>query len=359
MKRMGMLLIPLLVLALLAGSVGCGGEEATPTPVPTAAPTAAPTATPTPPPIELRVSFAYAESDVRYTTLTKIKDLMEEYTDGRVKLNLFTNAVLFPPATEWEAITTGAVDMSFTAPYYASTVDPANMLWYLGGGVWESPEHGWAVLEDGRVTQIFADKALANGVKQLGIFPYSMRQPFICTEEVIYYKDAAGLKFATGGAPSPIFQYMEVVPVVMDPSEYYVALAQGTVDSAGPSAISMVLSQKLYEVADYCFVHPMGYFAISLWMSPDTWNGLPADIQDIIENKVVPEALKFSHDYFVEQEEKDMAELASHLVALHETQPADARAAAEALETNETQKTLLEKVGPEIINILEELRPSS
>ena len=53
MKKLAVVVIPILVLALVFGALGCGGEAApTLTPEPTAAPTVAPTATPlaTPPP---------------------------------------------------------------------------------------------------------------------------------------------------------------------------------------------------------------------------------------------------------------------------------------------------------------------
>jgi hypothetical protein len=51
MKKLAVVAIPILVLALVFGALGCGGEAApTPTPEPTAAPTVAPTPEPTPTP---------------------------------------------------------------------------------------------------------------------------------------------------------------------------------------------------------------------------------------------------------------------------------------------------------------------
>lgn len=51
MKKLAVVAIPILVLALVFGVLGCGGEAApTPTPEPTPTPTMAPTPTPTPTP---------------------------------------------------------------------------------------------------------------------------------------------------------------------------------------------------------------------------------------------------------------------------------------------------------------------
>ena len=52
MRKLAIVLIPLLIMALVLGAIGCGGEETkpTPTPTPTLTPTPTPTQTPTPTP---------------------------------------------------------------------------------------------------------------------------------------------------------------------------------------------------------------------------------------------------------------------------------------------------------------------
>ena len=51
MRRLAIVLIPLLIMALVLGAIGCGGEETKPTPTPTPTQVPTPTQTPTPTPI--------------------------------------------------------------------------------------------------------------------------------------------------------------------------------------------------------------------------------------------------------------------------------------------------------------------
>ena len=403
MKKLLLLLTPLLVLSLILGAIGCAGEEATPTPTPKATPTSTPKATPTlaptptpkpgetpgptpkptatpaptatpqatptpkptatpaptptPEPIVLKLSMAYPDTHIpRGVQIAKIKELIEKYTDGRVQLELFLGGVLFPAKAEWEAVSTGAVDMSFTPPYYASQVVADYRVFYIRAGLWGGEKHGWTVINDPRVKKMFADQAWEKGVKQLGMFPMSAVSVVVSRDkEIIDYPDLEGMRFGALGVPLLIYtDYGKGIPVPVTSQEMYIALAQGLVGFV-PTGLSSVAAFNLYEVADYLYITTAGYNTTMLWMNKDTWSSLPADIQDIIENEVMPEALLHSREMMLAATQAIVDEASPHLKGINWETPEQTARAVDFLRTYPKTLEELELFTPELLDIMDEL----
>ncbi|MFC2059381.1 hypothetical protein ACFLTS_07100, partial [Chloroflexota bacterium] len=128
MRKLMIILSPLLLLALIFGSFGCGGDEATPTPKPTVAPTTAPTVAPTtaptvapttaptptakPEPVTLKLSHPYPVGHALDLSANKFKELIEEYTDGLVMIDIFPAGTLLEGGpVAFEGASLGTADL--------------------------------------------------------------------------------------------------------------------------------------------------------------------------------------------------------------------------------------------------------
>ncbi len=81
MRKLAILLTPILLLAMIIVSIGCGGEDATPTPTGDATPA------PTPEPITLKLITSAVLNTARGEVYTRFEELVEEYTEGRVAID--------------------------------------------------------------------------------------------------------------------------------------------------------------------------------------------------------------------------------------------------------------------------------
>ena len=96
MKKLSMLLTPLLVLALLLGAIGCAEEEE---------------GEPTTEPIVLKYCHIFPEESARGRVAQLFADLVEEYTDGRIIVDMYPAGTLMFVSEEVGALQTGLVDV--------------------------------------------------------------------------------------------------------------------------------------------------------------------------------------------------------------------------------------------------------
>lgn len=358
MKKLAFLLTPLLVLSLILGAIGCSDEEATPTSAPTPTPVSTPT--PTPEPITLKVSTAFAETTPKGPALKLFKELLEQYTNGRVTVELFMGGVLFSASAEWEALITGAVDMSLTSPYYAATAIPQAYMFYNKSGIWQGQDHGWDVIHDAEFMKVMGDLFAEKDIKLLGINPGNTVEGMFSREkEITSFADMEGMLygFIKGGTPQPLISgYAKAISVPVAFAEATLALQQGTIDLMYNS-LSTGLSLKHEEPAQYVFLWQGGYNVNLFWMGMDVWNGLPTDIQDIIVDRVIPEVQVLSRQLIKEADVIELQTLTDNVKAVHWATPEDLAASREFLKTDVTTQEELNRYGAELLDLIAKHAP--
>ena len=143
----------------------------------------------------------------------------------------------------------------------------------------------------------FTEMCKKQGVVNLG--------PVVPSEVVIVSTDKAinglddmqGLKIRAMGAVNSEMTMLGATPVALDASEIYEALERDTVAAATGIPVTLAVSYKLQEVADYFIFSGIGtYTTSSLYMNEKTWNSLPTDIQ---------EAFRTVYDRFVDEYSSD------------------------------------------------------
>jgi len=304
MKKLVLLLAPLLVLALLIATAGCGGddeEEATPTPVATEAGETPTPADGTPKPVYTggKETFKVSHGSVLGTFSAILWELMDErlqfYTDGKCKMEIYPAASLYRGLEEWDAIATGGVDMiriSDWMPQMQGMMD-----WIIGYypyfwgtdhfNQWEHDKRFWEHPDGGGVMLAQLEE---RGIKGIGmIYSSGLTMNITARAEMKSQFDMEGWKsMSVGGMSDLICHTIPTKPVFLDPAETQIALEQGLIDVMF-SDPSRVLATKMYDTVKYGFVSGVTAPHTVLAMHLDRWNSLTPELQDIFINYIIPE----------------------------------------------------------------------
>jgi TRAP-type C4-dicarboxylate transport system substrate-binding protein len=346
MNKRALLLAGLLALALIAGVAGCGGEEAAPTL--------------TPRPITLKLVTSSPDNGLAADSYHYFADLVEEYTGGRVEVDVYSGSQLFPAADQVEAVVTGAIDIYADATYWLTTHVPDLMVSYIDG-LWEGYEHAYAVLEDSEVPRIFTEKIeQARPVKVLGFLPAGAVTVIMnSVRETQELGDLDGLKIssAPGAPPLPIYDYcgMAGVPIALE--EAPAAFFGGVLDAVHypPDTIARF---GMYETGKHILYRTTMFPLYGIIANGDSWQSLPSDIQDIILNQVMPETYDFNKVNYRQGQEADMRTIEEAVDTVHWATQEDIDAYVEFTLAHPLTITQMLFVDRSILEIVEELRPS-
>ncbi|WP_194841490.1 TRAP transporter substrate-binding protein [Sporosarcina obsidiansis] len=265
--------------------------------------------------ISIDMSLFYTENDAFSQSFIKWAELVEEETEGRVVFNPHYSASLVSLFDTMDAVRNGSVDAGVLSAGAISGEIPAmGLLEVLG--TFQKEEQFKSQYEE--VTLLLSDILAQENLKLLFWSPGSTDVLALhnkkMLKEVDQFKD---LKMRTAGRwQSEQIQRLGASPVSMDPSELYLALQNGTVDST-IQAVSLANSQKLYEVTPKMVSLGSSSNVIPYVVNQDIWDEITPEDQEIIEkvSKQVGEAtysdLSQKEQEAIENMEKEGAEIYS------------------------------------------------
>jgi TRAP-type C4-dicarboxylate transport system substrate-binding protein len=347
-------LIGILLVALVASVTGCGGGEATPTNG----------AGPTPDvkPITLKLISSYTADGVGGQTHDLFAELVEEYTGGRVLVDVYPGSQLFPATEQWEALTSGAVDIVGEATYYFRDVVPDVLAFYIEGVLFEGREHLYAVLEESQVPQMLADRFEEAGpVKVLGFAPTTMGGCLLNTvRETEHMADLKGLRTQSlpGAPPLPLYEYTGMAAVPIPFEEVTTAFVQGIIDAVHYPPVTMT-DLRLHEVGKHGLFRDAWAPTTVIMANENSWQRLPVELQEIIVNQVMPQVYEFQKNSYREAEEAAVRELEEELETFHWVTEEDLDAYLEYLPTHATVKVQMLMVDPKIVDVIADLWPDN
>lgn len=183
----------------------------------------------------LRLSEVHAEGYPTTLADQEFARLVEEATDGRIKIEVYSGGTLYDQETgSIEALQTGEIAFArVSASPVASYVPALNtiQLPYL----YDSADHMWAVLK-GEIGQKFLDDIQASGSGLVGLCYYdSGSRNFYTTTPVHKPADLKGLKIRlqNNAMMSDMAKALGANPVTgIGPNDIYSAIQQGTIDGA-------------------------------------------------------------------------------------------------------------------------------
>lgn len=269
---------------------------------------AAPTAAAADEPITWRVQAHWPAASSSYTdSLVRLQRVLDERTDGRLKLELYEAGALFSGKETFNAVSRGILEMGAIAASYAqdkvSLAGVASGLPFSFRNVWEVAYfHKNLGFE-----QMLRDEAAEYGVywSTDKIFPTEM----VVKKPIKTWEDFTSLKIRSSGVLQKFLTEAGASASYIPGSEVYSALDSGVVDGAHWGAVQGAASMSLYEVAKYHVKPALNIAGTDVFIvNMKALNKLPEDMQKIVKD-ALNEQFWFRTNEYLFKERKTLAKV--------------------------------------------------
>nr|WP_072514110.1 TRAP transporter substrate-binding protein [Ndongobacter massiliensis] len=241
--------------------------------------------------ITIRVGHVLAPTHPYNLGLLKFAELVEEKTDGKVKVDVFHSSQLGNERDMVEGLQLGTLEMALisTAPLSSFTTD---FLVFDLPFIFKDAPHAREVLDGPIGDRLFATLK-DQMVIGLAYWENGFRSVTNNARPIETPADLAGLKIRTMENPVHMdsFSALGAAPTPMAFGELFTALQQKTIDGQ-ENPLPIVDTSKFYEVQKYLSLTEHFYAPAPLLVSEDFFEKLPEDIQ-----KAIQEAAYEARDY--------------------------------------------------------------
>ncbi len=297
-------------------------------------------------PIIIKFSHVVASDTPKGKAADRFKQLAEERTKGRVKVEVYPNSQLYKDKEEMEALQLGAVQM--LAPSLAK-FGPLGVKEFE---VFDLPyifpdKDVLRRVEEGPVGLGLLKKLEGRGIKGLaywdnGFKVMSANKPLKKPEDVKGLK----MRIQSSKVLEAQMRALGAIPQVLAFSETYQALQTGVVDGT-ENPPSNLYTQKMHEVQKYITVTNHGYLGYAVIVNKKFWESLPADIRDALES-AMKDATRYANVIALQENEQAMEKIkASGKSEIYV--PTDAEKAAWRKALLPVHKEMEDRVGKETI----------
>lgn len=211
----------------------------------------------------------------------KFQELVEENSEGKIKIQIHPNSELGAEREMAESLQTGSIDFAIlsTGPMgnFANKVNTLDFPF-----LFDDSAHAEKVL-DGEVGEAISKQLEESGFKNL--YWVNNGSYHIATNDkpIREFKDLEGLKLRTQENQVQIDTInafnASATPIAF--SELFLAAQQGIVDGQGNS-FPVLIPQNYYEVHDYLTITNHMYSAGMILMNSDKFSSLPEDTQQML-----------------------------------------------------------------------------
>ena len=255
---------------------------------------------------EIKIQLATTEPNDHNVTsgAAKFKELIEQMSNGRIKVELFPNLQLGSLREQVEMTQMGSIQIT-TSPLSTVSAFAGDLAVLELPFLFDNEQQMWNIL-DGDVGDLVLSALEGTGLKGIGIWGGGYKQITSGKKPITSPADLEGLKIRVIPSDALIAQYKSwgANPIPIDFSELYTALQQGTVD-AQENPTTTILSKKLYEVQTYLSITNHAY-QYHIFMANEKWfDSLSEEDRRLIE-EAESEARVFSREMQMQQEETNV-----------------------------------------------------
>lgn len=246
---------------------GCGSTASTPSTKATAQK-----------PIELRMNVTTADSSVWMACAKEFKKQVEEKTNGRYKVAIYSNEQLSSgnQIKGVEMLLDGTTDVDMHSTMIIATFEPKlgalSMPWLFPHGYKDVDR---IVFNNGTGGQMISKLMEAKGAHVLGLCENGFRQITNNKREIKSPDDMKGMKIRIASIPqyTTLYKMLDTDPVTMSFGEVFTALQQGAIDGQ-ENPVNFIKAGNIQEVQKYMSMWNYAYDAIVLSVSNKVWNQL-------------------------------------------------------------------------------------
>jgi TRAP-type C4-dicarboxylate transport system substrate-binding protein len=222
-------------------------------------------------------------SPLDHPIYTNLAQKIEQYSDGQVKIKIYSAGTLVPDGQLLMATAKGQVDMTVASPGYWSGTMSIGIVQSGPPGSYKNVQDGDKLLRSPELVKIFRDEYDKRGVHYFGecmVGPDG--QALVLKKPIRSLADLKGLKLRASGEQQHAVAALGGNPVNLPKSEVYSALATGVIDGT-LQGLDGAVDGKHYEIAKYV-VHPvaLGAGTCTVLMNKNLWDSFDKELQDKI-----------------------------------------------------------------------------
>lgn len=244
----------------------------------------------------------------------KFKELVEEKSEGRIKVDVFPASQLGGNVQMNEAVQQGSLTMTYSSlSYMGANFEPRFNIFSLPFIITpENIEQAYTLVDGDEMAGLNA--ALEEkGFKVLGYAQIGFRHITNSKRPIEQPADLAGIKIRLQPNEThlAVFRLLGANPTSMDWGEVYSALQQHVID-AQENPLDIIYTNKMYEVQKYLSLSGHFFDFAGFWMNKDFFDKLPADLQQVVLDAGA-EAIQYQRQVSTEANEDYLEKLKSVL----------------------------------------------
>jgi TRAP-type C4-dicarboxylate transport system substrate-binding protein len=233
-------------------------------------------------------------------SLLVVAERIKVRTKGRLIIEPYPAAALFPAKENFNAVKRGMVPIAVTSAAYDLAAVP---LLNVNSGlplnfsdVWEAVYFWqWLGFEQ-MVKDEFAKHGLLYYTDKLYPTELSLKKP------VRKFEDFKGLKLRSSGILQTFLTSIGAAASYVPGGEIYTALASGVMDGAHWGAVQGSMSMKFYEISKYHLRPALNVAATDYWViNKKEFEKLPKDIQEILARTLEEEFWLRTNQYIYQE----------------------------------------------------------
>ena len=297
-------------------------------------------------PIVIKFSNVVANDTPKGLAAEYFKKKAEEYTKGKVKVEVYANSTLYKDKEEMEALQLGAVQMlapslakfgplgvkefeMFDLPYIFDNYDQLHKI------------------TEGPIGKSILAKLEPKGIRGLAYWDNGFKS-FSANTPIKQPSDLKGKKMRIQSSKvlEAQMRALGALPQVLPFSEVYQALQTGVVDGT-ENPISNLYTQKMFEVQKHLALTEHGYLGYAVIVNKKFWDGLPPDVREQLD-KAMNESTAFANRIAKHQNDQDLEKVKkSGKTAVYTPTAAEREAFKKALMP--VHKEMASRIGAELL----------
>ena len=221
---------------------------------------------------------------------------IKQETNGRVEIKVFPNNQLGSDTDMLSQLRSGAIEFFTLSGLILSTLVPVASINGLGF-IWEDYSKVWPAM-DGELGAYIRAQIAKSGLHAMEKqYDNGYRQMTSSTRPIKAPEDLKGFKIRVPPSPlwTSMFKAFDAAPMSINFSEVYSAL-QTKVAEGQENPLSIIFFAKLFEVQKYLAETNHMWDGFWFLANGKMWNGLPADVRDIIAKNLNASAITQRED---------------------------------------------------------------